>query len=415
MGKKFHFYMFIIVLLLGIPATLITYLFIFIIDNISIYVITYFSNSPLIILIPGLGGLLVGLILKYGNLSAKGHGVPLLLATIESEKTGLTKRDLNSEVLATTLTIITGGSVGLVGPIIELTTGITDLIGRYLKFNLLDYQILIGSGAAASFAAVFQAPIAGIIFSLEVIHKDWSLKNLFYTSIAAFSGFWIMNLINPKYIYLFQSDIKMKAINFNQYMFILLFAFFISFIGWLFINILLFNENLFCSIEIPLYLKPVIGGLLVGYIGYYYIQIMGTSSTIISGLDQLKGGINLLFLILLLKILATGFSIGSGGSGGLFAPMILIGLLSGLLVGNIGLIYLPVYAINPLLLALFGIAGIFGGLIKAPITGVILILELFYLPNLIIPLILISFIPYIILNLLGVQSIYSPTLFKRKL
>ena len=95
--------------------------------------------------------------------------------------------------------------------------------------------------------------------------------------------------------------------------------------------------------------------------------------------------------------------------------MILIGLLSGLLAGNVGIILLPSYAISPVFLALCGISGIFGGLIKAPITSVLLILELFFLPNLVIPLILAAFIPYIILNLLKVRSIYSPELFNKNL
>lgn len=416
MNLKNNLYLTIIVLFIGIPAAFITYLFIFFIDKISIYIINYFSGSAVIILIPALGGLIVGLLLKYGTLTAKGHGVPLLLSTIKSQKTGLTKSDLRYEGLATTFTVITGGSVGLVGPIIEITAGITDIIGRNLKFDLKSYQILIGSGAAASFAAVFCAPFAGILFSLEVIHKNWSLKNIFYTAIAAFSGNYFMSFIKPEYGYFFQNiNIQQSALDVNQYIYVIIFSFFMAFIGWLFINTLLLDEQIFSNFEIPLYLKPLVGGLLVGIIGYFFIEIMGTSSNLILNINKLDYTIMMIAALLLLKIAATGFSIGSGGSGGLFAPMVLIGLLAGLLAGKLGLLLLPSYAVNPVFLMLCGVAGIFGGIIKAPITSIILILELFYLPNLIIPLIIASFLPFIILNLLKVRSIYSPELFHKEL
>lgn len=415
MDKKKYLYMFIIILLLGIPAALITYLFIFLIDNLSLSIINYFADSLLIIIIPAIGGLLVGLILKYGNLSAKGHGVPLLLSTIKSEEKGLTESDLSSEGLATTFTVISGGSVGLVGPIIELTTGITDIVGRYLKFDLENYRILIGSGAAASFAAVFNTPFAGLVFSLEVIHKDWSLKNIFYTAIASFSGFYFINLLKPNYGYFFISELNIETLDIKQYIYLIVFTFIIAFIGWLFINLLLLNESVFSKFEIPLYIKPMLGGLMVGIIGYFFVDIMGSGSNIISNIENLDYGITILVAVLLLKIAATGFSIGSGGSGGLFGPMIFIGMISGIIAGKISLLFFPAFAISPLFLALCGLVGIFGGLIKAPISSIILVLELFYLPNLIIPLIIAGFVPFIVLNLLRIRSIYSPELFNKEL
>ncbi|MDZ7672522.1 MAG: chloride channel protein [Halanaerobiales bacterium] len=415
MDKKKNIIMILLVLFIGIPAALFSYLFFFIIDKLSINIINYFKGSLLIILIPALGGLVVGILLKYGRLTARGHGVPLLLSTIKSQETGLTKSDLRSEFLATSFTVISGGSVGIVGPIIEITTGITDLLGRFFKFDLKNYQTLIGSGAAASFSAVFNAPIAAVIFSLEVINKNWSLKNLFYTIVASFSGFYFKSLILPNKNYLFDISINIESFGTKQYIFLIGFAIFISFIGWIFINLLLLNESIFSKIEIPLHFKPMLGGLTVGIIGYFLIDVMGTSSTLISSIQDYKASLTFIALLLIFKIIATSFSIGSGGSGGLFAPMILIGLLSGLLAGNIGLELLPGYAISPVFLALCGITGIFGGLIKAPVTSVILILELFYLPNLVIPLILTAFIPYIILNLLKVRSIYTPKLFNKEL
>lgn len=415
MDKSKNIIMTLLVLFIGVPAAVFSYLFFFIIDTLSINIINYFNGSLLIIFIPALGGLAVGFLLKYGRLTARGHGVPLLLSTIKSQKTGLTKSDLRSEFFATSFTVISGGSVGVVGPIIELTAGITDILGRFFKFDLKNYQTLIGSGAAASFSAVFNAPIAAVVFSLEVINKNWSLKNMFYTIIASFSGFYFKGLIIPNKNYLFNISINIDSFNTKQYIYLIGFSVFISVIGWIFINLLLLNESLFSKIEIPLYFKPMLGGLSVGIIGYFLIDIMGTSSSLIANIQDYKASIILIALLLVFKIIATSFSIGSGGSGGLFAPMILIGLLSGLLAGNIGLVLLPGYAISPMFLALCGVTGILGGLIKAPITSVILILELFYLPSLVIPLILATFIPYIILNLLKVRSIYTPELFNKEL
>jgi len=122
MNKRQNIIMILLVLLIGIPAVAFSYLFFFIIDKLSIDIINYFKDSFLIIIIPALGGLAVGVLLKFGRLTARGHGVPLLLSTIKSQKTGLTKSDLRSEFFATSFTVLSGGSVGVVGPIIELTT-----------------------------------------------------------------------------------------------------------------------------------------------------------------------------------------------------------------------------------------------------------------------------------------------------
>ena len=415
MNYKKNVYLFIVILLLGLPAAFFTHLFIFLIDQLSLNIINYIANYNILIFIPAMGGLIVGLLLKYGTLTAKGHGVPLLISSIKSNKKGLTKKDLHYEGLATTFTVVSGGSVGLVGPIIELTTGISDIIGRYLNFELKEYQILIGSAAAAGFSAVFMAPFAATIFSLEVIHKNWSLKNIFYTITASFSSLLVMNLINPSYKYFFDFDIVIQSLGRNQYIFLILFTFLISLVGWLFMNSLVLSGNIFSKLDIPFYLKPALGGLLVGLIGYFYIEVLGTGSNIISNFNNLDISIILITSILVLKIIATSLSIGSGGSGGLFAPMILTGLLAGFLAGKIGLIFWPAFAINPIFLALCGLVGILAGLIKAPIASIILVLELFYLPNLIVPLILAAFIPFIILNLMKVRSIYSPELFNKEL
>jgi CIC family chloride channel protein len=224
-----------------------------------------------------------------------------------------------------------------------------------------------------------------------------------------------MNTINPNYKYFFNLDIAIQSMGRNQYIFLIVFTFLISIVGWLFINTLVISENIFSKLDIPLYFRPALGGLLVGIIGYFYIEIMGTGSNIISNFNNFEVPIIIIAVILFLKIIATSLSIGSGGSGGLFAPMILTGLLSGFLVGKIGLIFWPAFAINPIFLALCGLVGMLAGLIKTPIASIILVLELFYLPNSILPLILSAFIPFIILNLMKVRSIYSPDLFNKEL
>ncbi|MCF8008394.1 MAG: chloride channel protein [Halanaerobiales bacterium] len=417
MKNKFKKYILLLIfaILAGVPASLISYLFLFIIDKISLDTIQYLSNSILIIITPAVGGLLVGILLHYGTLTAKGHGVPLLLSTIKSEKTGLTKSDLEYEGLATTITVISGGSVGLIGPIIELTTGITDIFGRLIKLELKEYQTLIGCGAAASFAAVFQAPFAGIIFSLEVINKNWSIKNIFYTTVSAFSSYYLFNLIKPEYDYFLNFSLSIRSLTYNQYIFIIVFSFIISLIGWIFYKTLLLSDQWFSNLDIPLYYKPAIGGLVVGLIGYFYLQIMGTGSNLIFNINSYQAPIKIIFILVILKIIVTCLTIGSGGSGGLFGPIIFIGLLSGLLIANLGVILTPSYVITPMFLAICGVVGIFSGLIKAPITSIILILEFFYIPDLIIPLILVSFIPYILLNLSNVKSIFSPDLMDQHL
>lgn len=108
MNNKKNLYMFMVIIALGLPAALFTHIFTLLIDNISLNILNYFTNSILLIFIPAIGGLIVGLLLKYGTLTAKGHGIPLLISTIKSNKKWITKRDLHYEGLATTFTVISG-------------------------------------------------------------------------------------------------------------------------------------------------------------------------------------------------------------------------------------------------------------------------------------------------------------------
>lgn len=147
-----------------------------------------------------------------------------------------------------------------------------------------------------------------------MVYKKYDLYN--YGLIFQFS---CNELINPGYKYFFNFDITIQRLGSNQFIFLIILALYISLIGWLFINTLVLSRYIFSNLDIPSYFIPSIGGLIVGIIGYFYIDVMGTGSNIISNLNNFDHPIIIIAAILLLKIFATSLTIGSGGSGGLFA------------------------------------------------------------------------------------------------
>lgn len=363
------------------------------------------------IFFPALGGLIVGYMIKYGSITAKGHGIPAILASIKSRERHLTYKDLLTEGFASAVTISSGGSAGRIGPIVEIGAGIGDLIGFKLNYTLYDYQTLLGCGAAAGVAGLFHAPLGGIMFATEILFNKIEKNRLIMLTISAVSADMII-ILNSDSLFLPELNFNIPDIRFGFIsIFIGLFA---AIPGVLFICSLKLSEELFSKLKFKDILKPAAGGLAVGITAFFIPDILGSGSQIIVQLykhpNYLMRG---LILVMVFKIIATALTLGSGGSGGIFSPSLLIGLTYGLLIEKIINIIFPFLCISIQLYALVGMAAVLSAVIRAPLTSAFIIAEFTHNYALILPLLIAALTAERSANLSGLKSAYSPEYFKR--
>lgn len=373
--------------------------------------LTLFNRLSFLFL-PALGGLLVGFIIKYGSMTAKGHGIPAILSSIESKERHLTYRDLLTEGFASAITISTGGSGGRIGPIVEIGAGIGDLIAYKLDLDLFDYQTFLGCGAAAGIAGLFHAPLGGIMFVTEILFNKVEKNRLMLVAISAISADMVIRWSGKD---LFLADLNLgqvgSAYNFLTAAVIGVFA---ALFAVIFIYTLHKLSDLFDELKVNIIFKPALGGLLVGIIAFRLPEIMGSGNRIIISLfKQNEFNLSFLFLILIFKIIATALTLGSGGSGGIFSPSLLIGSLTGIIIGILFHQFFPFLTGSATLYALIGMAAVISGVIRAPLTATFIILEFTHNYSLTIPLLIASLIAERIANMSGIKSAYSPEYFER--
>ena len=369
-------------------------------------------NRLTFLLLPALGGLMVGFIIKYGSMSAKGHGIPAILASIESKERHLTYRDLLTEGFASAITISTGGSGGRIGPIVEIGAGMGDLIAYKLDLELFDYQTFLGCGAAAGIAGLFHAPLGGIMFVTEILFNKLEKDRLIMVAISAISADMIIRWSGKD---LFLTDLNLGQVG-SAYNFLTaaLIGIIAAFFGVIFIYTLRKLSQIFDNIEINIIFKPALGGLLLGMIAFKLPEIMGSGNRIIVSLfNQTEFSLSFLFVLLIFKIIATALTLGSGGSGGIFSPSLFIGSLAGIITGILVQQYLPFLSGTPSLYALIGMAAVISAVIRAPLTATFIILEFTHNYSLTIPLLIASLIAERAASMSGLKSAYSPEYFER--
>lgn len=369
-------------------------------------------NRLTFLFLPALGGVAVGFIIKYGSMSAKGHGIPAILSSIETKERHLTYRDLLTEGFASAITISTGGSGGRIGPIVEIGAGIGDLIAYKLDLDLADYQTFLGCGAAAGIAGLFHAPLGGIMFVTEILFNKIDKNRLMMVAISAISADMVIRWSGRE---LFLAHLNLGQVG-NIYNFITaaVIGLFAAFFAVAFIYTLRKLSEIFDDLKINIILKPALGGLLLGMIAFKIPEIMGSGNRVIVSLfNQTEYDLSFLFMILIFKIIATALTLGSGGSGGIFSPSLLIGSLTGIIIGILSHQFLPFLAGSASLYALIGMAAVISGVIRAPLTATFIILEFTHNYSLMIPLLIASLIAERAASMSGLESAYSPTYFER--
>ncbi len=347
----------------------------------------------LFFLLPVAGGLVSGLLVYRFAPEAEGHGTDALIDAFHNQKGVIKARVPFVKALATIFTLGTGGSAGREGPVAQIGGGLGSWMSRRLGFSARDTRKLLLAGTAGGLGAIFRSPLGGAITAIEVLYReDFESEALIPCIISSVTGYAIFSMI-----YGHAKILEVPAYYWRNPIELLFFALLGLIcvpVGIFYVRIFYFvRDRVFRPLSVPRYLKPMIGGLGIGCIGLALPEVYG------AGWGHLQAALNgnltiqLMLLIVLGKILATSFTIGSGGSGGVFGPSLFIGGMLGGAVGGICHHFFPHIVATPEVFVLVGMCAFFAGVANAPIGALLMTAEMtgsYY--GLVAPLLLVSVI-----------------------
>lgn len=364
------------------------------------------------ILIPTLGGLIVGPLLHFFAREAKRSGVPDVMHSVILRGGYIRPRVALIKALTTSITIGTGGSVGREGPIVQIGSSIGSTIGQLFKVSSQRMKTFVGCGAAAGIAAAFNAPVAGALFAVEIILQDFAFAQFSPIVISSVMATVISHGFKGNFAEFIIPEYTLNS--YTEMWFYLVMAIIIAVIAVAFIKTIYFSEDFFEKrIKLPPYFKPAIGGFLVGCIAVFFPEIMGVGYESIN--NALHGHTigKLALLLVLIKILSTSITIGSGGAGGIFAPSLFLGAMTGVSFGSVLNSIFPQTAADPGAYALVAMGGLISAVTHAPITAIIMIFELTNNYTIILPLMMTCIVSTAISSTLTRESVYKLALVRR--
>jgi len=363
------------------------------------------------VLAPAVGGLIVGLIIYFFAREAKGHGVPEVMEAVVLRGGRIRPRVVAAKMLASGVCIASGGSVGREGPIVQIGSAIGSTVGQWLGIGERRLRTLVGCGAAAGIAGTFNAPVAGALFAVEVILGDFAVTQfspIVISSVAA-------TVVSRHFLGDFPA-FEVPAYSLASPWELLVYALLgvlAGFVALLFIKILYGAEDFFDAMKFPEYLKPVLGGVSIGLMALWYPEIYGVGYEAIN--EALQGNLllNALLFLVVAKIIAVSLTIGSGGSGGIFAPSLFLGAMLGGAVGTLAHSLWPASTGGPGAYALVGMGAVVGATTHAPITAILIIFELTNDYKIILPLMITCIVATLLATQLRHGSIYTLKLLRR--
>lgn len=417
----------ILAFMIGILASFAAYILHSLIHQIQAILTEGFEVSSfnwLYLVFPVIGIYLTSLFVRHVVRDNISHGITRILYAISSKRSHLKAHNCWSSVIASAITIGFGGSVGAEAPIVLTGSAIGSNLGQLFKIDNKTLMLLVGCGAAAAIAGIFKAPIAGLVFTLEVLMVDLTMASLLpilVSSITANVFTWA--LMGGKSLFTFNMDSPWQV---DRLPACVLLGLFCAFISLYFIRTMTFCEGIFAKMKKHPYGKLVLGGVMLSSLiflfpalygeGYSAINILLNGTTEADWNELLNNSLfynhgNLLVvyvaLVMLTKVFATSCTNGAGGCGGTFAPSLFIGGFGGFLfarlwnINEIG-VYVPEKNFT-----LLGMAGVMAGVMHAPLTGIFLIAEITGGYQLFVPLIIVSVVSVMVMSIFEPHSIYA--------
>ncbi len=379
-----------------------------------------FLGGYYIALIPAAGGLVVGFLIHYLAREAKGHGVPEVMLAVSLKGGRIPLRVAIVKTLASSLSIGTGGSVGREGPIVQIGSSLASWIGRVFRLSSANVKLLVACGAAAGVSATFNAPIAGAIFAAEVIYREFNVPSFTGIVLSSVTAAVISRMVlgnNPA----FKIPEGLGLVSPWEILLYVLLGLLCALAAVGFTRFLYFVEDGFDRIKkIPVPVKAMLGGLIVGIIGLWFPEVFGVGYKAVHNALHSDMTIWLLALLVFLKIFATSITIGSGGSGGVFAPSLFIGAMLGGAFGKFFQALFDKLSLewvigSPGAYAAVGMAAVFAGAGRAPMTAILILFEMTQGYEMILPLMTGVVVAGVAAQLMMKDSIYTLKLKRRGL
>ena len=380
---------FVAYLLLQLIA-LITNLVFFQQVSFVLHPITLDQVGAWVILIPAVGGLVIGLMARYGTPKIAGHGIPEAMEAVLTNKSRIDPKVAVYKPVATAIAIGTGGPFGAEGPIIQTGGALGSLIGQVIRTTPVERKVLLACGAAAGMAATFSTPIAGVILAIELLlfeFKSRSFIPLVIASTLATSVHFVLLGRGPLFV--------MQATEFGvpgSLPWYVLLGLLCGGAAIAFTRLLYLVEDAFESLPVNRVLLPALGGLGLGVIGLIEPRVLGVGYEMITSIlndDLVLGG---LLAIMVFKSLALLVSLGSGTSGGLLAPMFMASAAMGALFAHLGNALVPGADLSPGAFALAAMGAVFGAASRAAFTFILFAFEITRDYNAILPLMIVGVI-----------------------
>lgn len=365
------------------------------------------KNNWLILFFPMAGGLVIGLILKYLHADASGSGTDAMVHAFHHKEGFIRARGALYKSLATIFTLATGGSAGREGPTAYIGAGIGSRIARFTGAGPRAKRTLLLAGVAGALGAIFRAPFGGAVTAVEIIYlEDFESDSLVPCIMSSVSGYLVFSVLaGPGTLF------NIPPIANGNYRDLLIYGI-LGFIcyafGFIYVKFFHLVTDLFNKLKVSIIWKPALGGVVVGITGYFFPDVLGSGmgllQTIFHGklesITQFHSSILAVgfFGLALLKVCTTSFTIGSGGSGGLFAPSLFIGAMLGGAVCQTANLLLPGWKLPLIPFMLVGMGAFFAGVARAPVASMIMVGDIIGSYKLLPPLMIVTMITLVMSN-----------------
>ena len=358
------------------------------------------------VLFPVAGSLGIGYLLFRYFPDARGSGVPQTKAALFARDGRITLRTVLGKFFCTSATLASGIPLGREGPSVQVGAGIASVLGRFLRLRPEKVKALLPVGAAAAIAAAFNTPLAAVLFALEEIVSDLNAPILGSVVLASATSWLVLRMLlgnNP----LFKVP-QYKLVHPLEFAIYAVLGVAGGLVSVAFTKLLLDMRERFLRFpQKTVWFQPVAGGLVVGLMGWFVPQVLGVGYSYVGDVLNGRMAFNLMVLLVVLKLIAVTTSYASGNAGGIFGPALFIGAMLGGAVGTVAHHLLPAHTATPGAYALVGMGAVFAGIVRAPMTSVVMIFEMTQDYAVIVPLMIANLVSLFISSRLQRQPIYE--------
>lgn len=360
-----------------------------------------------LLVVPAVGMVIVAWLVSRFAPEAGGHGVPEVQYAVRHRGGRIRPRVALVKALASAISIGSGGSVGREGPIVQIGSAVGSAVGQAVGTGQDLMRILVAAGAAGAIGGTFNAPVAGVMFAVEVVLTSFAARSLGLVVIASVTATVLTQAFLGRQP-AFQLIEPFTLVSEAEFVLYLGLGIFVGALSTLYIRAVYGFERLFAEWDTALWIRAVVGGLAVGALGFFGSEhIFGIGH---EGVElALRGDllVSAMLLLVVLKMLATSITLGAGGSGGVFAPALFIGAMAGGAYGKVVHGLFPSWTAPEGAYALVGMAALFGGAAHAPVTAMVALFEMTDNYEIVLPLMFSVVLSYLLASRLFPDSIYS--------